>query len=250
MNPTTHKAHDMKNHATRRRAPLFGLLLLSLLSVGSTALLQGCVPVVAGGAAVAGAVIVSDRRTNGAYVEDEGIEWKTSSRLRERFGDAIHVNVTSYNRNVLLTGEVPNENIRNEIGTIASKVENVRGIVNEVAIGGNSALSARANDSMITSNIKARFIDSNRFAANHVKVVTEANVVFLLGLVTRTEANDAAEIARTSQGVSKVVRVFEYVSDSEARRIDNKSANQPASTQPGSSRQPANEPVAQPMPVR
>ncbi len=248
MNPTTTETHDTENHTMRRRTSLFGLLLLSLLSAGSATLMQGCIPVVAGGAAVAGAVIVSDRRTNGAYVEDEGIEWKTSSRLRERFGDAIHVNVTSYNRNVLLTGEAPNESVRNEIGTLASKVENVRGIVNEVAIGGNSALSARGNDSMITSNIKARFIDANRFAANHVKVVTEANVVFLLGLVTRTEASDAAEIARTSQGVSKVVRVFEYINDSEARRIDNKSATQPT-TQP-STRQPVNEPVAQPMPVR
>ncbi|TDN50492.1 BON domain-containing protein [Azoarcus indigens] len=194
-------------------------LLLALLAASSLPLLQGCFPVVAGGA-VAGAAIATDRRTSGAYVEDQGIEWKTSSRLSERFGDAIHINVTSYNRNVLLTGEVPNETIRAEIERIAAGVENVRGIINEAVVAGNSSLTARGNDTLITSNVKARFVDSQRFSANHVKVVTEANVVFLLGLVTRAEADAASEIARTSQGVRKVVRVFEYISDDEARRID------------------------------
>ncbi|NMG33429.1 BON domain-containing protein [Azoarcus sp. TTM-91] len=194
-------------------------LMLGLLAVGSLPLLQGCFPVVAGGA-VAGAAIATDRRTSGAYVEDQGIEWKASSRLKERFGDAIHINVTSYNRNVLLTGEVPNDSVRAEIERIAAGVENVRGIINEAVVAGNSSLTARGNDTLITSNVKARFVDSQRFSANHVKVVTEANVVFLLGLVTRAEADAASEIARTSQGVRKVVRVFEYISDDEARRID------------------------------
>jgi osmotically-inducible protein OsmY len=196
-------------------------LLLGLLAAGGLPLLQGCFPIVATGVG-AGAAMVSDRRSSGAYVEDEAIEWKVSSRIRERFGDAVHVNVTSYNRIVLLTGETPSEAIRSELGGVASGVENVRGIVNEVAVGGNSTLSARANDTLITSNVKARFVDAQRFAAHVVKVVSEANVVFLLGLVTRAEGDEAAQIASTSKGVRKVVRVFEYISEDEARRIDHR----------------------------
>lgn len=199
-------------------------LLIGLLTAATLPLLQGCFPVVATGAA-AGAAMIADRRTSGAYVEDEGIEWKIANRLRERFGDAIHVNVTAYNRNVLLTGEVPNDNIRGEIERSAAAAEHVRGIVNETVVAGNSALSARANDSLITSNVKARFVDAQRFSAHHVKVVTEANVVFLLGLVTREEADAATEVARTSQGVRRVVRVFEYISQAEANRLDNKNRN-------------------------
>ncbi len=197
---------------TRRR------FLLGLLAVGSLPLIQGCFPVVATGVS-AGAAMVSDRRTSGSYVEDEGIEWKVAGRIRERFGDSVHINVTSYNRNVLLTGEAPNETVRSELDRIVAGVENVRGVINEVAIGPNSALTARGNDTLITSNVKARFVDSGSFSAHNVKVVTEANVVFLLGVVTRNEADAAAEVARTSKGVRKVVRVFEYISDEEARRL-------------------------------
>lgn len=196
-------------------------VLLGLLTAGGLPLLQGCFPIVATGVG-AGAAMVSDRRSSGAYVEDESIEWKVSSRIRERFGDAVHVNVTSYNRIVLLTGEAPSEAIRSELGSVASGVENVRGIVNEVAIAGNSSLSARGNDTLITSNVKARFVDAQRFSAHVVKVVTEANVVFLLGVVTRAEGDEAAQIASTSKGVRKVVRVFEYISEEEAGRIDNR----------------------------
>ncbi len=209
MRPT----HDTPSPSRRR-------LLLGLAAAGTLPLLQGCFPVVATGVS-AGAAMVADRRTSGAYVEDESIEWKVASRIRERFGDAVHVNVTSYNRNVLLTGEASNDTVRSQLDSIVAGVENVRGVINEVAVGPNSTLTARGNDALITSNVKARFLDARRFAAHNVKVVTEANVVFLLGIVTRAEADAAAEIARTSKGVSKVVRVFEYVSDEEARRLDN-----------------------------
>ena len=198
-----------------RRALMLGLGAAALLP-----LLQGCFPVVATGVGAC-AALVSDRRTSGTYVEDEGIEWKVSSRIRERFGSSAHVNVTSYNRNVLLTGEAPSENMRAQLNEVVAGVENVRGVVNEVVVGPNSTLSARANDTLITSNVKARFVDAGRFSAHNVKVVTEANVVFLMGIVTRAEADAAAEVARTSQGVRKVVRVFEYISDEEARRRDN-----------------------------
>ncbi len=206
--------------ATQARDPRRRTLLLGLLAAGTLPLLQGCFPVVATGVG-AGAALVSDRRTSGTYVEDEGIEWKVTSRIRERFGDAVHVNVTSYNRNVLLTGEIPNESVRGELDRIVAGVEHVRGVINEVVVGPHSALTSRGNDALITSNVKARFVDAQRFSAHHVKVVTEANVVFLLGIVTRAEADAAAEVARTSKGVRKVVRVFEYISEDEARRIDN-----------------------------
>ncbi|WP_341645839.1 BON domain-containing protein [Thauera sp. SDU_THAU2] len=209
MRPT----HDTPSPSRRR-------LLLGLAAAGTLPLLQGCFPVVATGVG-AGAAMVADRRTSGAYVEDEGIEWKVASRIRERFGDTVHINVTSYNRNVLLTGEAPNEAVRSQLDGVVAGVENVRGVINEVAVGPNSTLTARGNDTLITSNVKARFLDAGRFSAHNIKVVTEANVVFLLGIVTRAEADAAAEIARTSKGVSKVVRVFEYISDEEARRLDN-----------------------------
>lgn len=193
--------------------------VLGLLAAATLPLLQGCFPVVATGVG-AGAMMISDRRSSGTYVEDEGIEWKASNRLRQHFGTLNHFNATSYNRNVLLTGEVQNESVRAEAERIVAGIENVRGIINELSIGPASSMTARANDGLITSNVKARFVDARHFAANHVKVVTEANVVFLMGLVTRAEADAASEIARTSQGVRKVVRVFEYISDEDARRLD------------------------------
>lgn len=195
-------------------------LLLGLLAAATLPLLQGCFPVVATGVG-AGAAMVSDRRTSGTYVEDEAIEWKAGSRISEHFGSNTHVNVTSYNRNVLLTGEVPNDNVRAEVERLVAAVANVKGTVNELVVGPTSALTARGNDTLITSNVKARMVDANTVPAHNVKVVTEANVVYLLGLVTRAEADAAAEVARTSQGVRKVVRVFEYISDEEARRLDN-----------------------------
>jgi osmotically-inducible protein OsmY len=208
-------ASNEERHQRSRRALLLGLGAATVLP-----LLQGCFPVVATGVG-AGAAMVSDRRTSGTYVEDESIEWKVSSRIRERFGSNAHINVTSYNRNVLLTGEAPNDTVRGELDAIVAGVEHVRGVINEVVVAPNSGLTARGNDTLITSNVKARFVDAGRFSAHNVKVVTEANVVFLMGIVTRAEADAAAEVARTSQGVRKVVRVFEYISDEEARRLDN-----------------------------
>ena len=215
LRPISSIASTPERARASRRSLLLGLGAAALLP-----LVQGCFPVVATGVG-AGAAMVSDRRTSGTYVEDEGIEWKVSARIRERLGDSVHVNVTSYNRNVLLTGEAPNETVRGQLDGIVAGVEHVRGVVNEVAIAPNSNLTARGNDTLITSNVKARMIDAGTVSAHNIKVVTEANVVFLLGIVTRSEADAAAEVARTSQGVRKVVRVFEYISDEEARRLDN-----------------------------
>lgn len=214
----------MNQHACASRRTV----LLTLLAAGTVPALQGCFPLVATGAMV-GASVAADRRTSGAIVEDEGVEWKTANRLRERFGDAIHVNITSFNRNVLLTGEAPNDATKAEIERIAAGVPNIRGVVNEVQVAGNSSLSSRANDGLITSKVKARFLDMATFGVEHVKVVTEAGTVYLMGLVTRREADAATDIARTTAGVRKVVRVFEYISDDEALRLDQRKSTQTGS---------------------
>ena len=187
------------------RAPaliaLFGLALQ----------MQGCVPLIAGGAG-ATALVLDDRRTVGAQTEDKDIGVRGESRISDRFGDKVHINVTSYNRNVLLTGEASDAAARAQIEQIVRELPNVRGVVNEIQIAGVSSYTARGNDSYLTSKVKARFVDNGGdFSANQVKVVTEGSVVYLLGLVTRKEAEAAVEIARTTGGVQKVVRVFEYV---------------------------------------
>ena len=193
-----------------------------------------CAPILAGcfGAAAVGvgtgALMLTDRRNPETYVSDEGMEIRAVNRIGEKYGDKVHVNVISYNRMVLLTGEVPTEAIKADVEKIASGVPNVKSISNELAIAGPSGYGGRSNDSYITSKVKARFVDANKFAPNHVKVVTEAGVVFLLGLVTQTEANAAVEIARTTGGVQKVVRVFEIISPEQARAIDNTSPPAPA----------------------
>jgi len=180
------------------------LVLLVVLPV-----LHGCTAAVVGGAAT-GVVVAQDRRTMGAMTEDESIEIKTGSRISNRFPEGIHVNVTSYNRVVLLTGEVPDAATKTEIERIARSVENVRDVYNEVAVAGASAYQVRTSDSFITSKVKANFIDEGDFNALHVKVVTENSIVYLMGIVTRKEAEQATQIARTTSGVQKVVRLFEY----------------------------------------
>lgn len=174
-------------------------------------LLHGCTAALVGGAAYTGVVMVQDRRTVGTITEDEGIELKASNRIGNRFKDGIHINVTSYNRIVLITGEVPDAATKTEVERITRGVENVRGVFNELAVAGESSYTVRTNDSVITSKVKARFVDVGKFSALHVKVVTENSIVYLMGLVKKREATDATEIARTTSGVQKVVRVFEYI---------------------------------------
>jgi len=185
------------------------LRLAALLVIPLVAILSGCVAAVVGGAGTA-AVLSEDRRTVGTVTEDQGIEFKADSRIRDKYKDA-HINLTSYSRMVLITGEVPDAAAKADVEKIVRAVENVRGIYNEVAVGSISPLSARSNDSFITSKVKARFVDQRKFNAIHVKVVTEADVVYLLGLVKRKEADDAVEIARTTSGVKRVVKLFEYI---------------------------------------
>ena len=172
-------------------------------------LLGGCVAAVVGGAATS-VVVSEDRRTVGTVTEDQGIELKAVNRITDKYKDA-HINATSFNRMVLVTGEVPDAAAKAAVEKIVQAIENVRGVYNEVTVGPVTALSARTNDSFITSKVKARFVDERKFNAVHVKVVTEASVVYLLGLVKRKEAEDAVEIARTTSGVKRVVKLFEYI---------------------------------------
>ena len=172
--------------------------------------LQGCFPVIAGGVA-AGVLAVDDRRTLPAQAEDRSIMLKAETRISERFGDKVHVNVTSFNRRVLLTGEVPDDKLRVEVERVAGGVENVATVVNELQLGGASSLTARTNDSIITSKVKGNFVDDAKVQANAFKVVTEASVVYLMGLVTREEGDRAATVASRTSGVKQVVKVLEYV---------------------------------------
>jgi osmotically-inducible protein OsmY len=182
----------------------------------ATLSLQGCFPIAAVGVG-ATALVVDDRRSTGFYIEDENIEWRARAIIVDRFKNA-HINVTSFNLSALITGEVPDERTKSEVGEAIRKVANVKNVTNELVVGGNSSLAARSNDALITTNVKARFLGAKGFSSNHVKVVTEASTVFLLGIVTKEEADAATEVARTTSGVSRVVRVFEYVDKAPAKR--------------------------------
>lgn len=184
-------------------------LIASLVFVASATLLQGCFPLAAVGVG-ATALALDDRRSTGLYIEDENIEWRARAKLVEKYKDA-HVNVTSYNLTVLLTGEVYSEDIKREIGEAIRAIANVRNVTNELTINGNSSFASRSSDTIVTTNVKARLINNGRVSPNHVKVVTENSVVYLLGVVTREESDAAAEIARTTSGVARVVKVFEYI---------------------------------------
>jgi len=186
-----------------RQSRLLCLLVLS-------AVLQGCFPVLATGVG-SGALMATDRRSSGIYVEDEAIENKALSRIGAQFKERVHVNVTSFNRKVLITGEAPDETTIAAIGNIAAGVENVRDVHNATVIALPSSLTSRSNDALLTSKVKFNFTNNKRFSSTHVKVVTENETVYLLGLAKRAEAGAASEIASTTGGVRKVVRVFEYL---------------------------------------
>ena len=172
--------------------------------------LAACVPLVIGGAAAGGAV-AADRRSSGFFVEDQGIELKAIKKMETNLGEEAHVNVTSYNRNVLLTGEVPDAERLAKAESLMKEIANIRSVTNEIVVAPKSSIGSRSNDSYITSKIKGKFLTENKFPANYVKVVTENGVVYLLGLVNQAEADAAVEIARNTDGVSKVVKLFELI---------------------------------------
>ncbi|MBI4743188.1 MAG: BON domain-containing protein [Betaproteobacteria bacterium] len=206
--------------------------LLCCLLIGGTVLplLQGCFPAVVAGVA-GGAMASLDRRSLATQAEDETIEWKAGARIGEKFGERVHVSFTSFNRKVLLTGEVPSAEIKAEVERLTSEVANVQGIYNELSVGAITSFSARSNDAYVTSKVKGRFVDIGNFNPVRVKVVTEAGVVFLMGLLTQKEADSAVWVTRTTAGVLKVVKVMEIISDAKARELDNDTSgkNDPAS---------------------
>ena len=190
------------------------LHVIALLA--AVAVLPGCAGVVAVGA-VGAVAVAEDRRTSATQLEDQGIELRAGNRIDDRFGERVHVSVTSFNRFVLLTGEVPDEATRQEVEKIARAVPNVQGVSNDLQIAGAASTTSWSNDTLITSKVKTRFADANKFNVFYVKVVTEAATVYLLGIVTEQEAADAVEIARTTSGVRKVVKMFEYCKPDDER---------------------------------
>lgn len=190
--------------------------LLAAALIAAT--LSACVPLVplmVGGGVMGGAMVATDRRTSGSQLEDEGIELRAASRIFENLGERVHINVTSYNRQVLLTGEVPSAQDKQLVEQIVAKVENVQSIVNELAVLGNSTLNQRTSDTLVTGRVKAGMVDAQDLIANAIKVVTERGTTYLLGRVTQREANRSTDIARSTNGVQKVIRLFEIVSEDE-----------------------------------
>jgi len=178
-------------------------------------LLSGCAPLVLGGAAVGAVVVASDRRTVGIQLEDQSIELRAGNRVRELLGDGGNVSVTSYNRIVLLTGEVPAEADRARVEDTVRGVDNVRAVVNELAAMAPTSLTERARDGVLSTRVRAAMIDARDLDSMAIKVVTERSVVHLMGRVTEAEAQRASEIARAIPGVQRVVRVFELISAEE-----------------------------------
>jgi osmotically-inducible protein OsmY len=195
----------------------------SLWTRGAAALalvmsLGACAPLMVGGM-VGGAMVASDRRTSGIQLEDEGIELRGGNRIREMLGSRVHINLTSYNRQVLLTGEVPTQKDKDYANQLISQVENVRTVVNELAVAPTSSLSDRSMDALISGKVKASMVDSKDIFANAFKVVTERGTVYLMGRVTQREAQRATDLARQVSGVKKVVRVFDILTEEELQAL-------------------------------
>ena len=215
---------------------LFKRLVLSVCAAGLLmGTLTACLPLVIGGAAAGGSLVATDRRTSGAQLEDEGIELRGTSRIRSSLGDRGHINLTSYNRQVLLTGEVPTAQDKQLVEQIVARVENVVTVVNELAVTGNSSLSQRSADTLVTGRIKAQLIDAPDLFSNAFKVVSERGTTYLMGRVTQREADRATNLVRGTSGVQKVVRIFEIISEDElARLLPTPAKPQPAGTKPSS----------------
>lgn len=193
----------------------FGLTLLVL--GGTLGTLTACFPLVMGGVAMGG-MVATDRRTSGTVLEDEGIEIRSNSRISENLGDRGHVNVTSYNRQVLITGEVPSAQDKQLVEKVVAGVDNVRNIVNELAVMGETTFTQRSSDALVTSRVKANLVDAKDLFANSFKIVTERGTVYVMGRVTQREAKRATEVISGTSGVQRVVRMLEFISEDELAR--------------------------------
>jgi osmotically-inducible protein OsmY len=186
---------------------------LVLAVAGLACLASGCAPLLVGTVAVGGTAVATDRRPTDVQLLDERIEWTVSGRIGDKLKNQGNVSVTSYNKQVLLTGQATTEPLKQEAETIAAAVPDVKGVMNDLLAAPPSSLASRAHDTYLTSAVKSRFVGDQKFNPVHVKVVTDGGVVYLMGIVTRKEADDATHIARHVSGVKKVVRLFEYMPD-------------------------------------
>ncbi len=189
--------------------------------VGALPMLQGCVPALIVGGAAATVISAHDRRSTGTQADDETSEWKGSNRMPAQYKNSAHVNFTAYNRILLITGEVPDEAARQAIGAMAEKIEGIRKVHNELVIGPFAPFSSRSNDAYVSTKFRTRLVESNQLSANHIKPITENGTLFLMGVVNEQEAKVAVAIARTTDGVRKVVNVLEVIPERETRHLDN-----------------------------
>lgn len=222
MTPLTTPSRLANRHTSTR----FALARALVAAAAAATLLGACAPLLIGGAMVGTAMVVTDRRSSGTQIDDQGIELKAINVVNRAVGDRGHINVTSFNRLVLITGEVPSEADKAAVEGAISRIENVRSIVNELAVAGSSSLTSRSNDTLLTSKVKASLIDAKDLQAHAFKVVTERGVVYLMGRVTEREAKRASDVARGVSGVQKVVRVFEIITEAELADLKPKPAAQ------------------------
>lgn len=203
-----------------KRFPSIGRLAASILGVAAlAATVSACAPLMVGGAAMTGAVVATDRRSSGAQLDDQGIELRAANRLRDQMGSRARISVTSYNRRALLTGEVANERDKALAYEIVAKTDNVASVFNELDITNSPTFKEKAEDTLLTGRVKAGLVDTKNLSANSFKVVSERGSVFLMGRVTQREADQATEVARTTKGAQRVVRLFEIISEEELARM-------------------------------
>ncbi len=216
------------------------LTLAAATLITALPLLQGCFPAVIATGAAVGVMSAHDRRSTGIQTDDETTEWKAAKAIPAQYEKTAHINFTSYNRHVLVTGEVPNDEAKAAVESEVRKIDGVREVYNELGVGPASSLGSRSNDSYIDSKVKARLVDTKQISANHIKVVTERGITHLMGIVNEREAKIAITVARTTDGVRKVVNLFEILPEQETRRIDNQTLgarkSEPAQPAPVESR--------------
>ena len=209
--------------------------------------LASCAAPLMFGGVIGGAMVASDRRTTGIQVEDEGIEQRSATAIRENFGSKEHINITSYNRQVLITGEVTSDTARSQVEQLIGRVQNVRSVVNELAVGQVSSTSERASDVLLVAKVKASMVDTEDVFANVFKVVGERGTIYLMGRVTQRESKRATEVVRGVSGVKRVVRVFEYITEDELRAMQPKRSDSQSVNLNAPKSNPAQQPVVTPI---
>jgi osmotically-inducible protein OsmY len=220
---------------SRSRGRTAAVVMILAATLGGA--LGGCAALLVGGA-VGGVLVYQDRRTSGTVVDDEGLEAKSATRIRDTIGERGHINVTSYNRVLLVTGEVPTEADKAAVGAALERMDNVKGVLNELVVAPSSSLGDRSSDALITSKVKASLVDARDLFANAYKVVTERGVVYLMGIVTEREAERGAQIARGVARVKKVVKAFDIVSEAELARLQPAPAPAPVPPAPAATSEP------------